>query len=242
MAVSRSRSRGFFALAGLAMMAMALTGFWPQYYGRIASGAAFDTQAAHLLIHIHSTLFLGWLTIFVVQALLIDSGRMALHARVGPLLAGYGYLAATFGIAAAVGLAARRVTLGSAFDEAAAFVLAPLLDMAAFVGFLTAALYWRRSAETHKRLMLCATYCFAFIGVVRFLAHHTDWLTDPLTSTVALTAPLALFAILDTFRTGRLHATWVWGIAVFVGRLLIEYLGTTEAWLQIGRQLIAPYV
>lgn len=242
MGMVRAKRTGFYAIAGVAMIAIAVTGFWPQYYGRLGGAAPLEPVASHWLVHLHSTLFVGWLFIFVAQSLLIDTGRRALHRTLGPILAGYGYLAATIGVVAAVGLAARRVTLGGEVDDAAAFVIAPLLDMIMFAGFLTAAIRFRNRPEIHKRLMVLATYSFAFIGLVRFLGRNTDLLADVFWGTVAMAAPIAICAALDALLVRKLHMVWVWGLTAFVARLLIEYAGTTQTWLPIGKALIAPFV
>ena len=169
--IARQRGRRTYLYLTLPvlMLAIALIGFWPQYYGRLLSGSALDVGSSHVLVHIHSSLFLGWLAILFAQAFFARAGRIDLHRRFGPLFATYGFGAAAVGTIAGLQLAAFRVTRGGALDEAAVFVAAPLLDMLMFSGFLTAAIIYRRRSEIHRTLMIFAAYSFAFIGLVRYL-------------------------------------------------------------------------
>lgn len=236
----RRRTNFYLALPVL-MLAIALIGFWPQYYGRLLSGSALDIGSNHVLVHVHSSLFLGWLAILFAQAFLARAGRIDLHRRLGPLFAAYGYGAATLGVIAGLQLAAFRVTRGGALDEAAVFVAAPLLDMLMFSGFLTAAIIYRRRSEIHKTLMIFAAYSFAFIGLVRYLvrigALENLWL-----GTLLLIAPILACIAWEYAVRRHVHAVWFLGLAAFTTRLLVELLATLPPWLPIGRALIRPFI
>jgi hypothetical protein len=236
------RRRSYFYLAmPVLMLAMALIGFWPQYYGRLVTGAALDVGSSHLLVHIHSSLFLGWLAILFAQAWFVRAGRIDLHRRYGPVFAIYGYGAAAIGALAGLQLAAFRVIRGGALDEAAIFVAAPLLDMLMFAGFLTAAIIYRRRSEIHRTLMVFAAYSFAFIGLVRFLvrigALENLWL-----GTLLLVAPILACIGWEYATKRRVHVVWFIGLAAFTTRLLVELLAALPPWLPVGRALIRPFV
>lgn len=237
----RGRRTYFYLALPVLMLAIALIGFWPQYYGRLLSGSALDIGSSHVLVHIHSSLFLGWLAILFAQAWFVRAGRVDLHRRFGPLFATYGYGAAAVGTIAGLQLAAFRVTRGGALDEAAVFVAAPLLDMLMFSGFLTTAIIYRRRPEVHRTLMLFAAYSFAFIGLVRYLirigALENLWL-----GTLLLVAPILACFIWEYARKRSVHVVWFVGLAAFTTRLLVELLATLPPWLPIGRALIRPFI
>ncbi len=237
----RARRTHFYLALPVLMLAIALIGFWPQYYGRLLSGSALDIGSSHVLVHVHSSLFLGWLAILFAQALFVRVGRVDLHRRLGPLFATYGYGAAAVGAIAGVQLAAFRVTRGGTLDEAAIFVAAPLLDMLMFMGFLTAAIIYRRRSEIHRTLMVFAAYSFAFIGLVRYLvrlgALENLWL-----GTLLLVAPILACMAWEYAMRRRVHAVWFIGLAAFTTRLLVELLATLPPWLPIGRALIRPFI
>ena len=79
----RAAKSPFYTLLGLAMLAFAVGGFWPQYY-RATIGASIDATSRHMLVHVHAAIFLGWLILFVGQAVLILNRKMQLHRRYGP--------------------------------------------------------------------------------------------------------------------------------------------------------------
>jgi hypothetical protein len=223
------------------MIAMAVIGFWPQYYGRLVAGTALEGVTLHPLVHVHSTMFLSWLAIIVGQAALVRTGRTSLHRRLGPWLAAIGYLAALVGVYAGLTLAAARVARGEALDEAAVFVAAPLLDMIMFTGFLTAAIVWRRRPETHKRLILFTGYSFAFIGLVRYLVRTPGVMENLWLATFLLTVPVLLCIAWEAATRRRVHPVWWVGLGAFFGRLMLELLAMLPWWLPIGRSLIRAF-
>ena len=233
--------RSFHLVLPLLLLATALIGFWPQYYGRLLSGRALDAGPSHVLVHVHSSLFLGWLVILFAQAVLVRAGRVDLHRRFGPLLAIYGYVAAALGVVAGLKLAAWQVTRGGSLDVAAVFVAAPLLDMVMFASFLTAAIGYRRRPEIHRTLMLFAAYSLAFIGLVRYLvrlgALENLWL-----ATLLLVAPILACIAWEYATRGRVHVVWFIGLAGFTTRLLLELLAALPPWLPVGRALVRPFI
>jgi hypothetical protein len=224
------------------MVAMAVIGFWPQYYGPLARGAALEGVSVHPMVHVHSSLFLLWIGIIIGQAWLIRSGRPRAHLKAGPWLAGIGYTAALTGVISGLVLAGARVQRGGAMDEAATFVAAPLLDMVMFVSFLTAAIVYRRRPEIHKRLILFTGYSFAFIGLVRYLVGIPGVMENLWLATFLLLLPILLCMTWERSVQGRLHPVWWIGLSFFLARLLIELLATLPWWLPIGRALIRPFI
>ena len=61
-ATSALRRRPFFIGASLLMALIAVVGFWPTYFGPLVTGRI----AQPLLIHVHATVFTGWLVLFLV--------------------------------------------------------------------------------------------------------------------------------------------------------------------------------
>ena len=234
----KRRRSAFFTLLGLGMLVLAVAGFWPQYFSAV-TGRAPAPSTQFWLIHLHAALFTGWLIVYISQAALVLTGRTRDHLRLGPWLAGYGFVTAAVGIYAALLLAHRLGERQNDFEAAAEFVFFPLIDMVYFAGFLAAAIVWRRRPNLHKRAMLLATFSIAVVGVGRVvgrLPFETAFVWQPLNL-----LPLLVALAYDLFAGRRIYGVMVVGLALHVLRLNAELFTYTEVWLPIGRALIAPF-
>jgi 4-amino-4-deoxy-L-arabinose transferase-like glycosyltransferase len=99
---------------GLALLAIAIVvaGFWRTYFGPLLAGAV-DKPS---IIHVHAVIYVGWLAIFLAQALLAATGRVAAHMKLGRLATGYGVLVIGAGLLAAFGMFVLRVRAGEVAD------------------------------------------------------------------------------------------------------------------------------
>lgn len=235
---AKLRKSPFFSLLGLAMLIMAVAGFWPQYFSAL-TGRAPAPSAQFWLIHVHAALFTGWLILYTSQAALVMMGRTRVHLRLGPWLTAYGVAIAAVGIYAALLLAHQFGVRQNDFDAAAEFVFFPLIDMLYFAGFLAAAVVWRRRPDLHKRAMLVATFSIAVVGVGRLvgrLPFESAFIWQPLNL-----LPLLAAIAYDLWAGRRMYTVLIVGLALHLVRLNAELFTTTEAWLPIGRALIAPF-
>src|SRR6185436_7467169 len=167
---------------GLAVLAVAIAavGFWPTYFGPLAAGTVDKAP----IIHFHAVVYVGWLAIFVTQAVLAATGRVAAHMQLGRFAIGYGVLVIAVGLITAFARFALRVRAGEV-GAAQAQLLGPLLDMLVFAPLFAAAIYYRRKPDLHKRLMVVATTALliAAVGRMPFLGEprnqlllHSIWL------------------------------------------------------------------
>ena len=151
---------------GLALLSVAIAavGFWPTYFGPLVAGTVDKTP----IIHLHAAVYVGWLAIFVTQAVLAATGRIAAHMKLGRFAIGYGVLVIVVGLLTAFARFAVRVRAGEV-AAAQAQLLGPLLDMLVFAPLFAAAIYYRRKPELHKRLMIVATtsLLIAAVGACR---------------------------------------------------------------------------
>jgi hypothetical protein len=165
---ARQRRRFFFGMAIVCALAV-LWGFGPTFFLR----AFITTRELSWLIVIHGITFCAWIVLFVVQTLLVAKQRTGLHRRLG--LAGIALGIAVVGLGTAVAVATlspqARAAIEAAGPVAAAARLASgNVGNALMFGILFAAAVWlRRHAETHKRLMLAATIAVMDAPVARVL-------------------------------------------------------------------------
>jgi hypothetical protein len=143
------RRRPFYIGVSLLMGLIAVVGFWPTYFGPLVLG----TIAQPLLIHLHATVFVGWLVLFLTQVVLAASGRVAWHLRLGRIGIGYGVLVIIVGLLTGISRSANRIRLGLAGEH---LLFIAVADMTVFAIFFGAAIAFRRKPQIHKRLMMVA--------------------------------------------------------------------------------------
>ena len=157
----------------------------------------------------------------------------------GPWLAAYGFTSAAVGLYAAGLLADRIGQRANDFEAAAAFVFFPVIDMAYFAAFLAAAVIYRKRPDLHKRAMFVATFSIAVVGLGRLVGRtgiESSLVWQPLNL-----APLLIAIVYDLLVCRRVYTIIAVGFAVHLFRLNAEYFANSEAWLPIGRALIAPF-
>ena len=235
---SRLRKSPFFTMLGLLMLVLAIGGFWPQYFSAV-TGRTPEPTTQFWLIHLHAALFTGWMLLYVSQAALIMTGRPRTHLKLGPWLAGYGFATALVGVYAAGLLAHRLGVRENSADAAASFVFFPLIDMVYFAGFLAAAVVYRKRPDLHKRAMFVATYSIAVVGIGR-LVFRTGF-ENPLLWQPLILAPLLIAVAYDLWVCRKAYPILLAGVFVHILRLNAEGFTASEAWLPIGRALVAPF-
>lgn len=234
----RLRKSPFFTILGLMMLALALAGFWPQYFSAV-TGRTPQATTQFWLIHLHAALFTVWLLLYVSQATLIMTGQARIHVKMGPWLAAYGFAIAAVGLYTAGLLANRLGQRENDFEAAAAFVFFPVIDMVYFAGFLAAAIVYRRRPDLHKRAMLLATFSIAVVGLGR-LVGRTGLESVVVWQSLNL-APLLIAIAYDIFVCRKIYPILAVGLVVHLIRLNAEHFANTEVWLPVGRALIAPF-
>ena len=228
-------TRRFYIGVSLLIATMAFVGFWPTYFGPLLGG----TVDVVPVLHFHATVFVGWLFLFVSQAVFAGTGHIRLHRKVGKIGIYYGFALVPVGLFTAFSMFASRVQAGL-MDDARLGLLAPLTDMIAFPAFFSAAVIYRNKPEIHKRLMVVATTVLlvAAIGRMRFLGTPVPLHLFLLVWFMPIFAAMAY-----DFLTKRLiHPVYIIGLSgLFILRLR-DLLEESEAWTQISSWLAQFFV
>jgi uncharacterized membrane protein YozB (DUF420 family) len=249
---SRRAHRWFFAGAALFLVVTVLLGFVPTSIERVAAVQAGLRPPIGFTLHAHALTMGAWLLLLLAQATLAASGRIELHRRLGvaafvlaPLVvvamtlqmrAGWVDLAALPpGVLDAETLATTKAFVANLLPEQ----LRAISLFALFVGW---ALAVRRSdPETHKRMMILATFMPLGAAIDRIA---TRWLPTTFPETYGVEhgyfllwlAPLLIY---DWLKLGRVHRAYVLGLAILAPFMLATHLlWDTPFWQALAPRLM----
>jgi hypothetical protein len=227
---TRRTDRLFYGGMALVILAIVFVGFMRTFY----LSSYFGRPAPSTLRVIHGTAFTSWVVLFAVQTALIAAGRRTIHRRLG-------YAGAVLAaVMVALGL---RLAIDAALDGSAPlglqpleFLIIPVFDMLVFAPLVAAAVYFRRQAETHKRLMLIATISLLSAAMAR------------VTGTPGAGGPPVFFgvpdllilagALYDRRTRGHVHPAYKWGGGFVVGSQIVRLaLLKSAAWMAVARAL-----
>ncbi len=207
----------FFVRGAIAMALVIVAGFSTQ----LAMGRS--TFASPPIVHAHAIVFMGWVTIYVLQNVFVATDRMALHRRLGWIAAAWMAPMLVLGFIVTVAMARRGQV--PFFFRPLHFLVFDTVSLVAFAGLTTAAIVLRRKTDWHRRLHFCGMSTLLGPGFGRLLPL-------PLLSPYAWEATFAASMIFpiagvvaDTRRRGHVHPAWRWGIGAMLGTfVLIEAL------------------
>jgi hypothetical protein len=164
----RVRLRHFFPWMSVALAVAVLWGFAPSYFFR----PFINPRGLSLLLHVHGFLNSCWMTLLIVQTMLVAKHRTDIHRRLG--LAGVILAPAVVAVSFAVGAGApmRSASWETLHGSVAKFAFLAMGHPGSPMIFgllFTAAVWLRRQKEPHKRLMLLATLAIMDAPMTRLL-------------------------------------------------------------------------
>lgn len=212
--------RFFFVGLGLFAIAITVIAFVPEF-ARFAVGK-FPIAPD---LHVHAAIVEAWFVMFVLQAWLGATGRIALHRKLGPYGIAMGVIAWVSMIFAVIhGLVVHPLPGDWAgYDE----LLQDAYILFAFIALLLWAFHERSRPDWHKRLMAIATFAALLAPVERiewlpelgigYIYASVVWLN------LSLIVPLATY---DLASLKRLHPATLQGLAL----ILIAQAAMVFAW------------
>lgn len=220
----RRRTRYFYVGMALAIAITVFVGFSRTYFLKLHYGG----PPLDLLRHTHGLVFTSWVLLFVVQTTLVAGRRIHIHRRLGILGAVLAMLVVLLGTMTAI----IRAKQGAAPPgiPPLPFLAIPLGDMVVFAILVGAAFYFRRRADTHKRLMTLGTISLMAAPIAR------------LPFGVMQAGPLAFFGLADLFIVAcllydlitrrRIHPATAWGgLLIVASQPLRLMISGTPAWM-----------
>ncbi|MBV9884174.1 MAG: hypothetical protein JO276_14285 [Sphingomonadaceae bacterium] len=196
---------------------------------QLAAGRS--TFASPPLVHAHAIIFMGWVTIYLLQNIFVATGRMTLHRRLGWVAAGWMLPMIVLGFAVTLAMV-RRGQVPFFFQPLHFLVFDPV-SVLTFAALTGSAILLRARTEWHRRLHLCGMAMLMGPGFGRLLPMPllVPWAWEA-SFAAGLIFPLAGI-VADLRRGGRVHAAWGWGLTAMLAALLlteaVTYSGLGQA-------------
>jgi hypothetical protein len=223
---------GFFLRGAVIMALVIVAGFSFQ----LAMGRS--TFASPVRVHAHAIVFMGWVAIYLMQNVLVATGRISLHRKLGWIAVVW--LPLMIGLGLYVTVVMTRAGTVPFFFQPLHFLVFDPVNILAFAGLTTAAIAMRRRTDWHRRLHFCGMSILLLPAFGRMLPLPllTPW------SWEVTMVPAVLFPIVglwsDIRRNGRAHPAWFWGIGTFVVALAVtEAITYSPAGLQLYETVTA---
>ena len=227
----------FLVLTALVWVAV-LTGFGTDSYDHILKhGLDYPP-----IVHLHAVVFVSFLVVFTTQVLLVRSGRVATHRRLGTAAAVLVGVMLVLGPLTALHVDAHRYVATGRTPE---FFAVQLIDMVAF-GLLAGAAFWlRRQPAAHKRLMMLGLIYISDAGFARYINHPVsaslgDGFWGDMAGLYFGSDLLMLgFGAYDLIARRSLHPAYVAGVTLAIGLQLTAIAGLhSPAWKLMSLHLI----
>lgn len=195
----------FFPAMSIIIFGVVFYGFAPSYF----LAGMVRAHLPNLLVHIHGALFVSWIVLLIIQNFLVAARKITWHKTLGilgivlpPLMIVFGVLTLFDSI--------RRI--GTEISPELLLV-GDLEQLALFAGLITWGLLARRSAATHKRLMILGT--MAILGPAINRWPFPDPIRLPATIALYLGLPLIVVAY-DVFSARRVYRATTVGASLIV--------------------------
>jgi hypothetical protein len=160
----------FFTTTAVMMMAIVVSGFGPTYF---LKGAVF-AHLPSLVVHLHGAVFSSWIFLYVIQSSLISAKNFKLHRKLGVLGGVIAGLMVVLGILAPIGTLRRHAHIPSFFTPAD-FLIGNILGIIFFGMYVAVAIWQRKNARVHKRLMFMANASILEPALSRFYFFWPWW-------------------------------------------------------------------
>lgn len=225
------RHSAFYLAVGLFAALIVVLGFSRTYYLK----SFFGTPALTPLVHLHGIVFTSWIALFITQTWLISANKRKTHMRLG--IAGLALAIAMIFVGSATAIASAR--LGHPIGgRPLVFLALPLSNvLLSFPVLIAAGFYFRRRADFHKRLMLCATLALltaAFGRIVVLLSGGRV----PLIAMACTDLLLIAVTAYDAIRNRRIHPAFVGGTTFVIFVHVFQFaIARTAPWLAFARWL-----
>lgn len=220
----------------LALLMVALLGFWPGYFQPVLS-QSFQSPVA--LTHTHAVCSFAWLGLLMSQAWLQAHRRHQWHRRLGLLGVGIALGVVISGFGLQVQFMQHYLALGET-QHAIQVPFFRLVTLLVFAVCVMVAL-WHRDRTWHPRLMLLGTLSLMQAAFARLYMHHLGVIElAGLYGAITHLVLMAYFLWWDRLREGHFHPVSLWG-SVLIAAVIFGTAPVAESrwWSQLAQSLAA---
>ena len=173
----------------------------------------------------HAMLFMGWVAIYLTQNLLVATGRIGLHHKLGWVAAAWMLAMIVSGFVVTTAMVRAGSTVPFFFQPLHFLIFDPGAVLT-FGALTAAAIMLRRRTEWHRRLHFCGlTMLLApAFGRLLPLPLMQPWAWEATFAVTPLFPLAGMWA--DLRRSGRSHPAWHWGIAAIIGSFALTRVVT----------------
>jgi hypothetical protein len=222
------RARKFYIGISIAFLVVTFAGFSRTYFLKSFT----DTPALGGLLHVHGAVFTAWLLLLFTQSTLVATHRIDWHRRLGIFGALLALTMVPLGLAVAI--TAVRHGIAKPVGDPLAFLIFPLGQTLLFGGFVSAALWQRRTPEVHRRLMVVATASLMTPAIVRL-----PFVEKPVLALMLSTLFIVAGMIHDWRTRGSVHRVYVIGALILALSGPLRFaVSRTDAWHSVARYLV----
>ena len=239
-AMAGATGRGFMAdQRFFTIYAIGLSLFIVAAFGAFALSGLGHPGPAPLIVHVHATLMLAWLGMYILQNSLISAGQVALHRKTGWLSLGVALLA--IGTGAFTGYHAVDAGRVPPFFSDSFFLALTVLGSIVFATVVGLAIAKRKQVEWHRRLMIGSGVLVTEPAFGRLVPLPLTGQSVGELSILGLQLlAVGIIARHDRKRLGRVHpATLVIALALVVHHLGLELLHRVPAWAALAQSIAA---
>jgi hypothetical protein len=197
------------------MFIVNFAGFGPTFFLR----PLFDVPQIPLYLYLHGVVGTAWFALVVVQALLIANRRFTQHRQLGWVGVGLAVVIIGLGVYTSTHMVPRNAAAHPPLSEAdiqlySAVTAADLAGFVVFPALVGLAIYFRRRADIHMRLMLIAT--LEMLGPAAARIGSWGGVFVPIVITAMLGLMIA-FVVHALWTRRRIHLATILGLVFFQG-------------------------
>jgi len=233
-ALSRMREKRIYLAAAILFPLIVLIGFGRTYYLK----EFFDAPPlASLLVHFHGLIMTAWVGLFFTQVFLIRSKNIRLHQTLGFAGIGLAALVIVSGFFTAIA-AGKNGALSFPPDiPRLSFLAVPIFDLIIFAILFGAAVYYRKQAANHKRLILVTAISLLPPAVARFPIAGVTQL-GPLFFFGVPTVIVIAALVYDTWHNGKLNKMFLFAALLLIASYPLRLaIAGTETWMSFAAWL-----